>query len=261
LAINDEARRLTGASPGVVGRETCRSLWHCRIPEGKCPLLKAFARQSPVYRAEIPVSTSHGKRTMIERVSTFQEPASGERRAVVVCGDATGYVRRMRRLNDQAHVDHLTRLLSRGRFEEALSRSSGRAERRKSSSLFVMIDVDGLKKVNDRDGHAAGDRLLRRLGELLRKQTRRGDLVGRLGGDEFGIRCSHVTRSEARDFVRRLRLAVRRDNDLHPAEARLGIGIGAAFSGDGGKDLREEADVKLRRYKKWRHRRDAGPAV
>ena len=257
LAINGEARRLTGASSDVVGKETCRSLWDCRIRGGKCPLRKAFASQCPVYRAEVPVCTPHGKRTIIERIATFQETKSGERRAVVTCGDATGYVKRMHRLNYQAHVDSLTRLLNRGHFEEALSRCSTRGERRKKPSLFVMIDVDGLKQVNDRDGHAAGDRLLRRLGALLRRETRRGDLVGRLGGDEFGIHCADTTRAESRELVRRLRLAVKRDNDLHPGEAALSIGIGVSFSGDGGRDPREEADMKLRRYKSRRRLRAA----
>lgn len=257
LAINEEARRLSGAAASAVGKTTCRALWHCRIPRTRCPLRKSLLRQCPVYRTEVPVSTAHGQRTMIERLSTFQDPSSGERRAVVTCGDATGFVKRMHRLSDQARVDSLTRLLNRGRFEEALSRCASRRERRRKPSLFVMIDVDGLKQVNDREGHAAGDRLLRRLGSLLQRQTRRGDLVGRLGGDEFGIHCSHIARGEARELVRRLRAAVKQDNAAHPGEARLSIGIGVSYSGDGGKDQREEADMRLRRYKTRRRRRGA----
>ncbi|MEK7325038.1 MAG: diguanylate cyclase, partial [Chloroflexota bacterium] len=166
LAVNKEARRLLGACDSAIGKETCRSLCGCCIPEGKCPLKKAFLRRSSVYRAEIPVSTSHGKRIRIERIATFQEPDSGERLAVITCGDATGYFRRLRRLRQQAHVDVLTRLLNRRHFDEAVSRSR-RRERRKQPSLFVMIDVNGLKQINDLEGHAAGDAILRRLGNLL----------------------------------------------------------------------------------------------
>ncbi|MFI5363436.1 MAG: diguanylate cyclase domain-containing protein [Elusimicrobiota bacterium] len=260
LALNGEARRLTGATSDAVGKETCRSLWNCRAQGRKCPLRKAFARRRPIHRAEVSVRAAHGIRTIIERIETFQETQNGERRAVVTCGDATGFLKRMHRLNDQAHVDSLTRLLNRGHFEEAMSRCGAHGDRRKTTSLFVMIDVDGLKQVNDRDGHAAGDRLLRRLGSLLLKSTRRGELVGRLGGDEFGIHCSDITRDESREFVRRLRLAVKKDNALHPGEAPLSIGIGVSFSGDGGKDPREEADKKLRRYKSRRRlRSSSGP--
>lgn len=258
LAINEEARRLSGAGGGAVGRTTCRALWSCRIPRKKCPLRKALRRQCPVYRTEVPVTTAHGKRTMIERIATFQDPRSGERRAVVMGGDATGFVKRMHKLSRQARVDALTRLLNRCRFDEELSRCAARNDRRRKPSLFVMIDVDGLKQVNDREGHAAGDRLLRRLGGLLQRQTRRGDLVGRLGGDEFGIHCSHISRGEARELVRRLRRAVGQDNALHPGEARLSIGIGVSYSSDGRKDQREEADLRLRRYKIRRRRRSAG---
>jgi diguanylate cyclase (GGDEF)-like protein len=260
LALNEEARRLTGASRDAVGKETCRSLWNCRAPGNKCPLRKAFARRRPIYRAEVPVFTLHGRRTIIERIATFQEAAGGQCRAVVTCGDATGYVKRMHRLNYRAHVDSLTRLLNRGHFEEAVSRCATRGDRRKKPSLFVMIDVDGLKRVNDRDGHAAGDRLLRRLGGLLGKATRRGDLVGRLGGDEFGIHCSNISRAESRELIRRLRGAVKQDNAHHPGEAPLSIGIGVSFSGDGGKNPREEADRKLRRYKNSRRHRRAAEA-
>lgn len=260
LAINEEARRLTSASPDAVGRETCRALWNCGMPENRCPLRKAFSRRDPVRKAKITVFLSQRKQTFLEHITIMRTPRGGERRAVITCGNATGYFRRIHKLNEAVRIDSLTRLLNRGYFENSLSRWL-QTEHRKRNAAFVMIDVDGLKRVNDQEGHASGDRLLRRLGRLLRRQTRRCDRVGRLGGDEFGIFCPNTDRIEARKLIRRLRSAVKRENAKTPQATPLSIGIGVSFLGNGGTNLREEADRRLLQYKERQHRSsNAGPA-
>jgi diguanylate cyclase (GGDEF)-like protein len=83
--------------------------------------------------------------------------------------------------------DALTGALNRRGFEERFEAEIARAKRDGNSLALIVLDLDDFKGVNDAEGHAAGDRVLRRVVEVLAEQTRATDTVGRLGGDEFGI--------------------------------------------------------------------------
>lgn len=83
--------------------------------------------------------------------------------------------------------DGLTRLLSHARTLDRLEAEVSLARRRGTPLSLVICDVDHFKKVNDTYGHAAGDRVLRALATLLRRRARKGDVVGRCGGEEFAI--------------------------------------------------------------------------
>ena len=84
--------------------------------------------------------------------------------------------------------DPLTGALSRSAFSEQLSRALSRLGRRPHPLAVLFIDVDRLKQINDCDGHAAGDALLRQIVLRLRASLRPSDAVARIGGDEFVIR-------------------------------------------------------------------------
>jgi diguanylate cyclase (GGDEF)-like protein/PAS domain S-box-containing protein len=89
------------------------------------------------------------------------------------------------RLKEQAIRDPLTGLYNRRFLEESLQRELAQAKRSGSSLSIAMIDLDHFKTINDSYGHATGDRLLSRLGQLLLTDTRSGDVACRFGGEEF----------------------------------------------------------------------------
>jgi diguanylate cyclase (GGDEF)-like protein len=89
------------------------------------------------------------------------------------------------RLRELAMVDALTGVLNRRAFLDQADGEWVRHQRHKNPLSFLMLDVDGFKKVNDTYGHAAGDALLQHIGALLRATLRATDLPARLGGDEF----------------------------------------------------------------------------
>ncbi|MBI4376775.1 MAG: GGDEF domain-containing protein [Elusimicrobia bacterium] len=263
LKINQEARRLAGERPDIAHGQTCRQYWRCRVPENRCALRRVISTGKPVYRAPVPVR-GHRENYLIERISAFRGP-DGRRRAVIVTGPATVFFRWMRALRHQARVDELTGVLNRGSFD-ALTLRARQLERRCRPAAFVMMDVDGLKSVNDRFGHAAGDRLLSRLGQLLRNSARRGDVIGRLGGDEFAIYCPGTTRATAQALVRRLRRSVQQDNALNPDQPSLSVQFGVACTERLDGDLRQKADRFLYGYKRYAARRlgrppSAGPGL
>ena len=84
-------------------------------------------------------------------------------------------------------VDVLTSLLSRRHFMRMAERELNRSARYKAEMSVLMIDIDNFKAVNDTYGHEAGDRVLKRLGEILRSTLRDVDFAGRLGGEEFAV--------------------------------------------------------------------------
>lgn len=89
------------------------------------------------------------------------------------------------RLVEQLRTDALTGVASRAAWEEAIRTLD--CARAPESLAVVVVDLDELKSVNDEAGHAAGDALLRRCAQLLAQSVRTGDLVARIGGDEFGV--------------------------------------------------------------------------
>ena len=88
--------------------------------------------------------------------------------------------------HDAAH-DALTGLLNRRSFDDALAALLSNATRYGTQFSLVLLDVDGLKRLNDTAGHWEGDRLLQAAGSELRRSLRAGDFAARLGGDEFGL--------------------------------------------------------------------------
>jgi len=102
-----------------------------------------------------------------------------------------------------ARHDPLTDLPNRRVVDENLARLVARAERGLPSSL-LLIDLDNFKEVNDRVGHAAGDELLGRFARLFLDAVRPGDLVGRIGGDEFVVLLEGTGAEEARAAAERI---------------------------------------------------------
>lgn len=139
-------------------------------------------------------------------------------------------------LRHLALSDALTGVASREAFQRALQRCLD--EHGDGGRHWVLLDVDHFKTVNDRWGHDAGDKALQHLCSCLRQHLRSSDLLGRLGGEEFGLLLRNTTRSEARPLVERLRLELMANplfyaGNLIPLSATFGL---AEWPGDG-RDL------------------------
>ncbi len=108
------------------------------------------------------------------------------------------------RLRAQAHTDDLTGLLNRTGFAVAAARQRATAERRSEPLALAVIDLDGFKLVNDRDGHAAGDDLLAEIAGAWTASLRPGDLLARFGGDEFVLMLAGANENQADEVLARL---------------------------------------------------------
>lgn len=124
--------------------------------------------------------------------------------AVVVC-DVTERVALLDDALRLATTDGLTGVLTRRRFTELAELAVARAAARGEPLTVVLLDLDRLKVVNDTHGHVAGDRLLGAVAAGWQSQLREGDIMGRLGGDEFCVLLPATDYDEARPIAERLR--------------------------------------------------------
>src|SRR5207253_8964900 len=87
----------------------------------------------------------------------------------------------------EARTDHLTGLANRREFESVMEREVALAERHGRRLSLMMIDLDNLKRINDKLGHSAGDGALRLVAQQLQRVVRASDVCARVGGDEFSV--------------------------------------------------------------------------
>ena len=133
-------------------------------------------------------------------------------------------------LRASADTDFLLGIANRRGFERELNRALAYIKRYAASGALVMLDVDGLKPVNDTLGHAAGDAVLKAVTEALLRHVRASDLIGRLGGDEFALLLWNLDEAAARTKADALeatidRLTIQFGNDT----IRVGISAGVAM--------------------------------
>jgi diguanylate cyclase (GGDEF)-like protein len=139
-----------------------------------------------------------------------------------------------------AHLDDLTGAYRRGMGEKAVINEIERCRRSHQALVLAYIDIDGLKGVNDREGHARGDGLLRALVALLRSMLRPYDPVVRWGGDEFICTISDADPERARIRFEEIRQALTEEGG-----APVSIGLAALEEGDTLETLIERADAEL----------------
>jgi diguanylate cyclase (GGDEF)-like protein/PAS domain S-box-containing protein len=150
--------------------------------------------------------------------------------AIACVADVTESVRMREELKYRATFDELTGCHNRASIMAALESDIAR-DRRRAERAVMFLDLDGFKVINDRDGHAAGDELLRNVARLLQEAVRKRDLVGRIGGDEFLVICPDVGGSdEAMALADRLVGELRTGLSAVDDGATCKVSIGVAWS-------------------------------
>ena len=145
---------------------------------------------------------------------------------VIVFSDVSVQQERERALKKRSEVDPLTGVLNRAGFEAAVNRILDQSPAG-IHHAFIMFDLDGFKKLNDTQGHAAGDKALSESMKRLRVAIREGDVIGRIGGDEFAVCLAGM---DSRDAIvgaaqRINQLLQQNDSDIPPLAASLGIAL------------------------------------
>ena len=181
-------------------------------------------------------------------------PSPGSRVLHAVARDVTVEKREAERLLRLAESDPLTGAANRSRLEQAVVEAIARAERSGQPFGVLFADLDQFKALNDRLGHAAGDRALQEVARRIREHVRTTDVVARVGGDEFAVVLEGVkSREMAQEVAAKLMRAIVDPIAALPSAPQLGVSIGVAmWPDDGGciSDLLQSADRAMYRVKR-----------
>lgn len=149
-------------------------------------------------------------------------------------------------LLNYANYDGLTNLLNRRTFiseSEIFLKSIN-----KKQCVFLLIDIDFFKRINDTYGHLIGDKILIDFSEFLKSSFKSEDLCGRYGGEEFGVLIKNIGEQEAMDMANRLLLDISK-KEIDGINFTVSIGVSIYESGKTVDDLYKEADVALYKAK------------
>lgn len=161
--------------------------------------------------------------------------------------------RRLREMEDMADTDALLPVPNRRAFVRELNRMISFAERYGTPSTLMFIDLNDMKKINDTYGHDAGDKALHHVARLLVENVRGTDVIGRLGGDEFGVILAQADENVGAQKAQELATII----SQHPitfdgAEVRMTLAFGTYTfrSGDEPDEALHKADQAMYENKK-----------
>ncbi|RKY15036.1 MAG: hypothetical protein DRP63_07545 [Planctomycetota bacterium] len=164
-------------------------------------------------------------------------------------------LRLVKRLERLARVDSLTGVFNRRYFERRLNLETDRARRYSRPLSLLLLDMDGLKEINDRCGHAVGDAALRALARLVNRTSRAADAVCRIGGDEFVIILPETTLKDALKKAETLQSHIRKlrveciDEKIG---LRVSVGVAQFNPKEKPEDFLARADAAMYRAKQER---------
>lgn len=223
-------------------------------------LAKAIRDQMPralldgdveVWRGETVVRDRLGDRRTLDCTAVRTDSGSFTAQGFTVwCRDITSSMRLNAELAHQATHDALTGLPNRQLFLRRVAEAVERARVDNRGPAVLYLDIDNLKNVNDSLGHDSGDVFIATVGRRLSTSTRPGDVVGRIGGDEFVVLCEGVGDDDtALDLAERVKAAVADPVVLHGTRIATGVSIGIAVwrpSDDSGSSIEAALDLVRR---------------
>ena len=190
--------------------------WHCRRKGGE------------MFWAEVTLTASH---------------IGGEGRVLAVFRDITDRKEIERRLQYLSNHDSLTGLYNRMHFEAEFKRLT---KRRKYPLSVIVADLDGLKQINDTDGHESGNELIRLAADTLRKAFRAEDIVARVGGDEFAVLLTDTDEAGVATAIEQIREEEARSNSSRKKfQIRFSLGGATAASAKQTDELFHNADRRM----------------
>lgn len=179
--------------------------------------------------------------------------------------DITGARKQLERLAQQCFTDELTGLYNRRGFLAIAQHQIETARREKRRVIAIFADMDRLKEINDRLGHKAGDQAIIDLADILERSLRGGDIIARIGGDEFVILTSIALGENADGVIERLRAEINSFNQRtlrkYLVQASFGFEI---IEPDGNLDLEEvirRADLEMYCEKRKRRMERQGSSL
>jgi diguanylate cyclase (GGDEF)-like protein/PAS domain S-box-containing protein len=216
----------------------------------EAPGLLGVASRGPRAGAAVPVSVngelwgavglSTSDPGLLDEAMLTRLAGFGDLVAVAVAND-----RAWATLTHRAVTDALTGVGNRRAFYDALAREVRRARRHGRRLSVALIDIDNFKRINDTHGHQAGDQALTLVAQRLLAATRASEMIGRIGGEEFGWLLPEATAAEALLAAERARCAVAEADFGQAGRLTVSVGVATLAGTDGPDELVRAADEAL----------------
>jgi len=202
VAVNPGFLELTGYSEGEVLGRNPGFLHSGRHGPDYYDQMWGALRNSGFWQGEIWDRRKSGESFLaLFSISVVRDGDGKITHHIGICSDLSRFGEARNQLEKMAHFDTLTALPNRNLFNYRLQQSLATAQRENQTMALVFLDLDGFKPINDRYGHAAGDRLLVEVANRLGLALRTGDTVARLGGDEFVFIISRLKNLDELDPI------------------------------------------------------------
>ena len=253
LEVNQALCEIAGYEPAELCRMRFSDFIHPDDIERLGADVRALARgEIATHQAEVRFKGRGASPGWAAFSASLVRDAAGEPvHAVVHVQDVTERKRFEGQLKHLADHDALTGLFNRRRFTAELEREVLAANRYGRGGAVLVLDIDHLKLVNDSLGHAEGDKLIVRIARALKERLGATDIIGRLGGDEFGVILPWASREHALSLAEELSSVVRGTRlESDHERRRMTASVGLAFFEDRqksatGEDLLVEADIAM----------------
>ncbi len=254
VLLNHAAESVLGVrSEDVIGKTT-----HGVFPAEMAATFEAYDRRALQSEGTIVFEEDHftdrnGTECIVQLTKTVLRKPSGEADCIITLAtDMTRQKQAEAQIAQLAHYDPLTGLANRTLFARDMERTLSRGQRNNRMTALMCLDLDRFKAVNDSYGHMAGDQLLIEVAQRLRKCVRKGDIIARMGGDEFAIIQEIHNGDDARHLAERIVEAMKAPFLINDTRVEIGVSIGIAMAPTDGLDahnLFSRADMALYRVK------------
>jgi diguanylate cyclase (GGDEF)-like protein/PAS domain S-box-containing protein len=272
LYWNEGARRLTGYEADELLGKRCQDDVLCHVDaagkklcQSDCPLAASIA-DGGSHEASVFLRHKQGRRVPVQvRVQPIRGLDGSIVGAIEIFSDDSARSDARRRIDAMkrlAFLDHLTQLPNRRFLEMSLHTALGEFKVHSDPFGVMMMDLDGLKAINDSYGHNCGDTVLREVALTLAGALRPADIVGRWGGDEFLAIVQNVNQETMEQLTTRSVLMVAeaavRSPDGTPILLSISAGAVLAQPGDSAEELIRRADMIM--YQSKANRRNSASA-
>ncbi|MHB1378954.1 MAG: GGDEF domain-containing response regulator [Desulfurivibrionaceae bacterium] len=257
LRCNDSFLKMAGVKREKVHNQKCYEIFHsCLCNTEDCPLQRIKKGEKRI-ESEIEREGLNGKAAYFSIISTpFKGPSRDLIGVVEHITDITervkaerALVESERRYKELSLVDELTRLFNKRYFNTQLQLEVERANRHGHSLSLLLLDIDNFKHHNDTYGHADGDRVLARLGQVIAESLRVNDVPCRYGGEEFTIILPETSGEQATVVAERVRTRfageIFQPIPKETVRKTVSIGVTQYRAGESGQSLLERADQNM----------------
>ena len=257
LRCNDSFLKMAGVKREKIHDQKCYEIFHsCLCNTEQCPLQRIRKGEKRI-ESEIEKEGLDGKTAYYSIISTPFKGPSGDLIGVVEhITDITERVKAEkalaeseRRYKELSLVDELTRLFNKRYFNTQLQLEVERASRHGQPLSLLLLDIDNFKHHNDTYGHADGDRVLARLGQVIAESLRVNDVPCRYGGEEFTIILPVTNGEQATVVAERIRTRfageIFQPTPQETVRKTISIGVTQYRAGESGQSLLERADQNM----------------